>query len=132
MVGKLKLTRTEIIFKRNHHTLDKSTRESNSAIHKAAGSLATGRFQKASGWNHPKRVFQPAAPIHSLWDIFQWNGGTVELYQLNYGTAGNREAGSFVNSAVTYFIIFILLNIFLYRNPSYSLILTFQRCTLML
>ena len=42
----------------------------------------------------------PADPIHSLWDIFQWNGGTVELYQSNYGTAGNRKAGGFVNSAV--------------------------------
>ena len=70
-----------------------------SAIHKAAGSLATGRSHKAAGWNHPERVFQPTTPIHSLWDIFQWNGTTVELYQSNYGTAGNCEAGGFVNSA---------------------------------
>ena len=70
-----------------------------SAIHKAADSLATGRSHKATSWNHPQRVFQPTAPIHSLLDIFQWNGGTVELYQSNYGTAGNREAGGFVNSA---------------------------------
>ena len=27
--------------------------------------------------------------------------GTVELYQSNYGTAGNREGGDFVNSAVS-------------------------------
>ena len=72
----------------------------NSDIHKATSSLVTGRSQKATGWNHPQRVFQMVAPSHSLWDIFQWNGGTLELYQSNYGTAGNREAGGFVNSAV--------------------------------
>ena len=44
--------------------------------------------------------FIPADPIHNLWDIFQRNGGTVELYQSNYGMAGNHEAGGFVNSAV--------------------------------
>ena len=42
------------------------------------------------------RPFLPAAPIDSLWDIFQWNSGTVP----NYGTAGNCEAGGFVNSTV--------------------------------
>ena len=40
------------------------------------------------------------APIHGLWGIFQWNCGTVELYQSNYGMARNREAGGFVNSNV--------------------------------
>ena len=74
----------------------------NSAIHKTASSLATSCSQQVTGRNYPPppRVFQPVVPIHRLWDIFQWNGGTVELYQSNYGTAGNREAGSFVNSAV--------------------------------
>ena len=43
------------------------------------------------------RSFLPAAPIHTQWDIFQWNDGMVEQYQAK---PGNREAGGFVNSAV--------------------------------
>ena len=38
------------------------------------------------------------APVH----IFQGNGGSVELYQSNYGLAENREDGGFVNNAVSY------------------------------
>ena len=42
------------------------------------GSLATGRSPKATGWNTPHRWFQQVAPIHSLWDVFQWNSGMME------------------------------------------------------
>ena len=70
-----------------------------SAIHKATG-LTTltipwrylGQFLKISLTALFQRVFQPLGPIHSLWDI----------YQSNYGTAMNCEAGSFVNSAVSH------------------------------
>ena len=61
----------------------------NSAIHKAAGSLATGHSQNAAGSNAPQRLFLLVAPIHSLWDVFHWNGGTLELYQSNYGMTRN-------------------------------------------
>ena len=60
--------------------------------------LATGHSKKAKGWNHNQMVFQPAAPIQAYGTFFS---GTVELYQSNYGTAGNREGGDFVNSAVS-------------------------------
>ena len=57
---------------------------SNIAIHKAAGLSAAVQ-------NGLWGSFLPAAPIHSLWDIFsveRWNGGS-------------REARGFVNSAVS-------------------------------
>ena len=41
-----------------------------SAIHKGAGLSAT---VQNSLW----RLFLPAAPIHTQWDIFQWNGEIV-------------------------------------------------------
>ena len=69
-------------------------------IHKAAGSLVTGHSQNATGRNAPQRPFLLLALIHSLQDISQWNGGTMELYQLNQGMARKREAGGFVNSVV--------------------------------
>ena len=44
----------------------------NSAIHKAAGSLVTGRSQKTAGRNAPPppSPFLPVAPIHSQWTLF--------------------------------------------------------------
>ena len=72
----------------------------NSAIHKATSSLATGCSQNAVSRNAFQRLFLPAAPIHRLWDILQWNGRIVELYQSNYETARNHEASGFVNSTV--------------------------------
>ena len=67
--------------------------EPESAIHKVAGSLVSGHSQNVTGRNTPQRPF----PLYSLRDIFPvewWNDGIAP------GTAGNREAGSFVNSAV--------------------------------
>ena len=43
----------------------------NSAIHKAA-------VQPAAIQNVLWRLFLLSAPIHSLWDIFQWNSEMVE------------------------------------------------------
>ena len=59
-----------------------------SAIHKAAGSLVTGRSLQ----NCKKIPFRDHSPIHGFTD-FQ------ELYQSNHGMVGYREAGGFVNSA---------------------------------
>ena len=73
---------------------------SNSAIHNDAGYLVTSRSQNATGRNEPQRLFPPLAPIHNLWDTFQWNGRMMVLYQSNHGMVGNCEAGGFVNPAV--------------------------------
>ena len=54
-----------------------------SAIHKAAGR------RSASSWNE----FQLPAPFTAY-------GGFRNCTRQNHGTAGNREAGGFVNSAV--------------------------------
>ena len=43
-----------------------------SVIHKAAGLPAAVQ-------NGLQRPFLPLSPIHSLWDIFQWNGGIVPV-----------------------------------------------------
>ena len=48
------------------------------AIHKATGYLVTSPSQNAAGRNTPLRLFLLLAPIHSLWDIFQWNGGSMK------------------------------------------------------
>ena len=48
------------------------------AIHKTTGSLVTSPSQNAAGRNTPLRPFLLLAPIHSPWDIFQWNGRTME------------------------------------------------------
>ena len=75
---------------------------SNSAIHKATGSLATGLSQNAASRNAPP-LPRPASGSYSqpIWHFsVEFFGGSVELYQSNYGMAGNLEVGSFVNSAV--------------------------------
>ena len=59
----------------------------NSAIHKAAGRRPAG------GWNDPQGSFQPLAPFTAY-------GSFRNCTRQNHGTAGNREAGGFVNSAV--------------------------------
>ena len=64
----------------------------NSAIHKAAGSLVTGHSQK-SCWLEPP---PEAVPPLMASGLEQWN----DEHQSNHGTARNREAGGFVNSAV--------------------------------
>ena len=60
-----------------------------SAIHKAAGRRSAG------GWNDPKGSFQPPAPFTAY-------GSFRNCTRQNLGTARNREASSFVNSAVSY------------------------------
>ena len=45
------------------------------------------------GWNHSLGPFQPLAPFTAY-------GSFRNYTEQNHGTAGNREAGSFVNSAV--------------------------------
>ena len=57
-------------------------------------------FPKCYWKECPQRPFLPQAPIHSLWDFFQWKGGIMELYQSNHGMARKRETGGFVISAV--------------------------------
>ena len=74
--------------------------ETNSVIHKAAGSLATARSQKATGRNAPRGHSCWRLPFIADGTFFRWNAGTMESYQSNYGTAGNLEASGFVNSAV--------------------------------
>ena len=59
-----------------------------SAIHKAAIQ------HSASGWNDAQMSFQPPAP-------FMAHGSFRNSTRQNHGMAGNREAGGFVNSAVT-------------------------------
>ena len=56
----------------------------------------TALFTKPSvgGWNDPQRLFQPPAP-------FMAYGSFRNCTRQNHGTALNREASSFVNSAVT-------------------------------
>ena len=61
-----------------------------SAIHKAAGSLVTGRSQKYWRQERPPEAIPPLMASRMEW----WNGGIVP------GKSGNREAGGFVNSAV--------------------------------
>ena len=46
------------------------------------------------GWNHPQGPFQPPA-------LFTAYGSFRNCTRQNHGTVGNREAGGFVNSAVT-------------------------------
>ena len=58
----------------------------NSAIHKAAGRRSAG------GWNDPQGSFQPLAPFTAY-------GSFRNCTRQNHGTAGNCEAGGFVNSA---------------------------------
>ena len=70
------------------------------AIHKADGSLATSCSQNAAGRNAPRDCSCQWLPFTAYGKFFsgmveQWNCG-------NYGMAENREAGSFVNSAVKY------------------------------
>ena len=64
----------------------------NSAIHKAARSLVTGRPQKYQWQERPPEAIPPL--MASL-----WNDGIVPG-KSNHGMAGNHEAGGFVNSAV--------------------------------
>ena len=45
------------------------------------------------GWNHSLGPFQPLAPFTAY-------GSFRNYTEQNHGTAGNREAGSFVNSAI--------------------------------
>ena len=59
----------------------------NSAIHKAAGRCPSG------SWNDPQGLFQPPAPFTAY-------GSFRNCTRQNHGTAGNREAGGFVNSTV--------------------------------
>ena len=63
-----------------------------SAIHKAASALATGHSQNANGRNvpHPETVLTSNSPFTAYGTFFS---RTVELYQSNYGMAGNCEAG---------------------------------------
>ena len=65
-----------------------------SAIHKAAGSLVTGRSQKYWRQEWPPEAVAPFIASQMEW----WNGGIV------LGKAGNRETGGFVNSAVTFLL----------------------------
>ena len=51
------------------HAVFDTNLPNNSAIHKAAGSLVTGRSLKTAGWNAPQRWFLPAAPIDSQWTL---------------------------------------------------------------
>ena len=68
-----------------------------SAIHKAASSLVTGHsLQNSKNMTLAGMTLRDHSPIHTFTD-FQ------ELYQSNHGTAGNREAVSFVNSGVSLF-----------------------------
>ena len=46
-----------------------------------------------SGWSHPQGPFQPPAPFTAY-------GSFRNFTRQNHGMAGNREAGSFVNSTV--------------------------------
>ena len=59
-------------------------------------SAVTALFTKplASGWNDRQRSFQLLAPFTAY-------GSFRNCTRQNHGTAGNREAGDFVNSAVT-------------------------------
>ena len=60
----------------------------NSAIHKATSRRSAG------SWNNPQGSFQLLAPFMA-YESFR------NCTRQNHGTAGNREAGGFVNSAVT-------------------------------
>ena len=51
-----------------------------------------------SSWNHPQGLFQPPAPFTAY-------GSFRNCTRQNHGTAGNREAGGFVNSAVSIDVI---------------------------
>ena len=69
---------------------------SNSAIHRATGSLVTGHSQNA-GMNVPQRPF-PHSQLQGHFSsetVEQWNRTSQ-----TQGMAGNREACDFVNSAV--------------------------------
>ena len=55
----------------DHHGPRLNKYNANSAIHKAAGLSAPIQ-------NGLWRSFLPVAPIHTQWDIFQWNDGMVE------------------------------------------------------
>ena len=59
----------------------------NNAIHKAAGRRSAG------GWNDLQGSFQLPAPFTAY-------GSFRNCTRQNHGTAGNREASGFVNSAV--------------------------------
>ena len=61
--------------------------ETYSAIHKAAGRRSAG------GWNDPQGLFQLPAPFTAY-------GSFRNCTRQNHGTAGNCEAGGFVNSTV--------------------------------
>ena len=59
----------------------------------------TALFTKPSvgvlpGWNHPQGPFQPLAPFTAY-------GSFRNCTRQNHGMAGNRKAGSIVNSAVS-------------------------------
>ena len=58
-------------------------------------STVTALFTKplAGGWNDPQRSFQLPVPFTAY-------GSFRNCTRQNHGTAGNHEAGGFVNSAV--------------------------------
>ena len=77
---------------KDYRVQSKSSREnsSNSAIHKAVGSLVTSHSLQ-NGKKNPLVgiTLRHCSPIHGFRD-FQ------EIYQSNHETAGNREAGGVV------------------------------------
>ena len=68
-----------------------------SAIHKAAGSLVTGRSQKNCWLEHPPEVVPASSSHWQPMDTFLFHRNCTSW---NHGTAGNPEAGGSVNSAV--------------------------------
>ena len=59
-----------------------------STIHKAAGSLVTGRSQKTAGWNAPQRWFLLVAPIDSQWTLLCSTGIVPVNIMERPGTVG--------------------------------------------